>query len=143
MDHNYVNTFISVAEDTKATASKEPAPRGASRTVAQYQYELLREPFRHTQEDVLFEVWMARQGDAGNLAVDELAPDEIAQLRSDFFAKGQPCLRASPLTKSHGWGVHFDAEGRAALVAMESDEYRRCQQDGDLTQLKAMRTKRA
>ena len=86
---------------------------------------------------------MARQGDAGNLAVDELAPDEIAQLRSDFFAKGQPCLRASPLTKSHGWGVHFDAEGRAALVAMESDEYRRCQQDGDLTQLKAMRTKRA
>lgn len=143
MDHNYVSTFISVAEDTKAAVSKEPAPRGASKTVAQYQYEMLREPFRYTQEDVLFEVWLARQGDADAIAVDELADDEREQLRVDFFAKGQPCLRASPLTKSHGWGVHFDAEGRAALVAMESDEYRRLAQDDDLTQLKAMRTKRA
>jgi len=143
MDHNYVNTFISVAEDTKATAAKEPAARGAARTVAQHQYERLRQPFRYTQEDVLFDVWLARQADAGTLAVDELASDELDQLRVDFFAKGQPCLRASPLTKSHGWGVHFDSKGRAALVPMESEEYRRLQQDDELTQLKAMRTKRA
>ena len=143
MDHNYVNTFISVAEDTKATESKEPAPRGTTTPVAQYQFDMLRQPFRFTQEEVLFDVWLARQGDAGNIVLDELAADEVAQLRTDFFAKGQPCLRASPLTKSHGWGVHFDAEGRAALVAMESDEYRRLLQDESLTQLKAMRSKRA
>lgn len=36
-----------------------------------------------------------------------------------FFARSQACLRVSPLVKRHGYGLHHDAEGRVALVAME------------------------
>jgi hypothetical protein len=28
------------------------------------------------------------------------------------------------LPKKYGWGLHFDAEGRIALVAVESDYYK-------------------
>ena len=143
MDHNYVNTFIAVADDCPVSASMIPKPRGATKTVAQRQFEMLNTPYAHTQEEVLFEVWLARQGEAGKLAVDELASDEIEEVRSDFFAKGQPCLRASPLTKTHGWGVHFDGDGRAAIVAMESEDYAELLNDPDLNVIKAMRSKRA
>ncbi|WP_298711512.1 DUF6157 family protein [Micrococcus sp. 2A] len=40
--------------------------------------------------------------------------------REAFFAKSQACLRASPLGKRHGWGLHHDAEGRVALVPLGS-----------------------
>ena len=143
MEHNYFDTFIAVAEDCPAAESKVPQPRGKSKTVAQYQYEMLSQAFAYTQEEVLFDVWLARQGDAGKLAVESLATDEIDALREAFFAKGQPCLRASPLTKTHGWGVIFDADGKAALCAVESDEYQAHLGDPDLRVLNAMRSKRA
>lgn len=137
-DHNYFNTFITVAEDCPVDRAKVPAPRGGKATVATMQYEMLHpQPFAHTQEDVLFQVWFDRQ------ELDELAADEVETLRSEFFAKGQPCLRASPLTKTHGWGVHFDEQGRAALHAMESEEYATLAADDSLTVLRAMRSKRA
>ena len=140
MEHNYYSTFISVAPDTTATAAKVPVPRGARPTVALLQYEMLAEPFAHTQEEVLFDVWLTRQDD---LDRDQLADDEMDALRQQFFAKGQPCFRASPLTKTHGWGVLFAPDGRAALVPMESDEYAAHLADESLTQLPAMRSKRA
>jgi hypothetical protein len=34
-------------------------------------------------------------------------------------------MRASPLTKRYGWGVHHDAQGRMSLLALESEEYAR------------------
>lgn len=143
MSHNYYDTFISVAPDFDGDVAKVPQPRGKRETVAQMQYRMLSEaPFEHTQEDVLFDIWLARQQQAGSIA-ETLADDEVASLRIEFFAKGQACLRASPLTKTHGWGVLFDSEGRAALVAMESDDYARHAADDQLTQLAAMRSKRA
>jgi hypothetical protein len=85
------------------------------------QYELLSaHPYRLTQEDVLFETWLRRRPDAG-----ELAEDERAVLREAFFATPQACLRASPLPKKYGFGLHFDADGRAALCPVESEEYAR------------------
>ena len=138
MDHMYYDTFISVAPDFDGASAKVPAPRGSAKTIAQLQYEMLIDaPFEHTQEDVLFLVWLERQG------MDDLADDEVAALRAEYFAKGQACLRASPLTKRHGWGVVFDADGRAALCAVESDEYERHRQNSSLKQLAAMRSKRA
>lgn len=142
-EHNYYGTFISVAEDCPVDEAKVPQPRGQAKTVAMLQFEMLHEhPFEHTQEDVLFEVWLARQITSGSIE-EQLADDEVADLRQQFFAKGQPCLRASPLTKTHGWGVLFDTEGRAALFPVESDEYRAHAADSSLKQLKAMRSKRA
>ncbi len=140
--HNYLNTVIAVAEDCPVAEAKIPQLRGGKRTVAVMQFEMLHDqPFVHTQEDVLFDVWRARQGP--DIIADDLADDELAELRRQFFTKGQPCLRASPLTKTHGWGVLFDADGRAALCAMESSEYAEAIAGGELTVLKAMRSKRA
>lgn len=143
MNDNYYDTFIAVAEDCKVTAAKVPEERGGKRTVATMQYAMLSQPASHTQEEVLFDVWLARQGDAGKLDIDVLAADEIDAIRVEFFAKGQACLRASPLTKTHGWGVLFDSDGKASLVAMESAEYQTHLANADLTVVKAMRSKRA
>lgn len=138
MSHMYFDTFIAVAPDYVGTTSKVPVARGAKPTIAQLQYEMLIDaPFVHTQEDVLFEVWLARQDFA------ELAGDEIDALRAEYFATGRACMRASPLTKTHGWGVAFDAEGRAALLAMETTDYTRWSQDPAITVVPAMRSKRA
>jgi len=138
MSHMYFDTFITVAPDFTGSTAKVPAPRGTKPTIAEMQYAMLIDsPFEHTQEDVLFSVWLARQ-DLG-----DLAGDEIAALRDEYFAKGQACMRASPLTKSHGWGVIFDAQGRAALCAVESDEYRQHAANQDLTVVAAMRSTRA
>ncbi len=137
-EHNYYNTFITVAEDCPVTEAKIPNQRGGKPTVATMQYEMLHQhPLTHTQEEVLFDVWFERQGFEG------LAADEVATVRERFFAKGQPCLRASPLTKTHGWGVYFDEAGRAQLHAMESAEYARLSTDETVTVLPAMRSKRA
>jgi len=136
MAHMYYDTFIAVAPDYDGEPGKVPAER-AKPSVAQMQYDMLiDEPFVHTQEDVLFSIWAKRQG------MTELASDEIVDLRDEFFAKGQACLRASPLTKTHGWGVLFDADGRAALVAADSAEYQTHLQDPDLEVVYAMRSKR-
>ncbi|MEJ7677002.1 MAG: DUF6157 family protein [Segetibacter sp.] len=59
-----------------------------------------------------------------------------------FFSKGQPCFRSSPLPKRYGWGVHSDHEGKMAIFAVESDEYKNFLKDKNLKHLKAMRTKR-
>jgi hypothetical protein len=140
--HNYHSTLIAVADDCPVTESKVPALRGGRKTVAVLQYEMLSDnPFGHTQEEVLFEVWRARQ--PPDTVPEDLAADELDALRTEFFGKGQPCLRASPLTKTHGWGVLFDEQGRAALCAMESDAYATALADDSLTHLKAMRSKRA
>lgn len=143
MSHNYYETFIAVAEDTKATTATIPEPRGGKKTVAMMQYEMLSQPFAHTQEEVLFDVWLERQGEAGKIDVASLSDDERDDIREGFFAKGQACLRASALTKTYGWGVIFDNEGRAALCAMDSDEYTKHVNDPDLKVVKAMRSKRA
>ena len=62
---------------------------------------------------------------------------------SEFFSKGQACLRASELGKRFGWGVHADAEGRVAIYAVDSKRYQALARDPDIKQVRAMRTKRA
>jgi hypothetical protein len=48
------------------------------------------------------------------------------------------------LPKRYGWGLHFDAEGRIALVPVESDEYQEFVNGKDgINVLTAMRNKRA
>src|SRR5690606_16766075 len=81
------------------------------------QYELLAQhPYTYTQEDLLFEVHVRHKS---------IPTDNLPARRAEFFQKSQPCLRSSPLPKKFGWGLHFDSEGKIALYAMESDEYRR------------------
>lgn len=120
MDLDYFDTLIAVAPDCPVDHAVPPAPRGAKRTVAVIQYELLTaHPGRLAQPDVLFHSWLARQDGPDVPAAGEDA------LRTEFFAKPQACLRSSPLPKKYGWGLLFDHEGRITLCPMESETYAR------------------
>lgn len=141
MDMNYYQTLIAVAEDCPVTESVVPVRRGAKVTVAVLQYDMIAaNPHVHTQEDVLFQTWLQRQE-----KLKDRSEEEIAQLREEFFARPQPCLRASPLPKRYGWGLLFDQEGRVGLCPMESDEYENLVSGGaaEITILRAFRSKRA
>ena len=138
---NYSDTLILVATDCKAGTAIVPPSRAGAKTVAELQYEMMSSaPYRHTQEDILFEVHL-RRADLSD-ADRKRRRDE---LREAFFQKPQACLRASPLPKTYGWGIHFDGEGRAALVARESAQYARMADGGrgGPKLLAAMRSKRA
>ncbi|MFS0732451.1 DUF6157 family protein [Microbacterium sp. 1P10UB] len=131
---NYVDTFIAVAPDSPAESATEPAHREPP-TIAELHYELIAgHPYRYTSDDVVFETHARRAG---------IPEEEREAARAAFFSKGQPCLRSSPLGKRLGWGTHHDAEGRVALVAVESDDYARLAADASLTQTRAMRSSRA
>lgn len=130
---NYVNTLIEVAEDTKAMAGIRP-PAKEKKTVAELQYELIAEnPYQYTSDDVLFQVYAQR---------NDLTESELDEAKKQFFSKGQPCLRTSPLTKMYGFGIHSNEEGKIALYGMESEEYQRFLSDNSIKKVKAMRSSR-
>ena len=134
-DHNYYNPFIVVAPDTAAGQGTVPPTYRGRETVAGIQHRLLAEqPYLRTQEEVLFLTDWIKQGHA---------PDAATEAdRQAFFAQPRACLRASPLCKQYGWGIHFDSRGHARLVAVDSEDYQRLSQDESLQQLKAMRSSR-
>jgi hypothetical protein len=126
MTTNYYNTFIQVAEDCPASLGEVPPIKDPA-SIAQIEFDMLKDsPYKFTSDDVLFVANGQRRGIT----------------RQDFFAKGQPCFRSSPLTKRYGWGVHADDEGRIAIFAVNSGDYQRLSQDANIKQLKAMRQKR-
>ena len=131
------NTFISVAEDCRARTGEVPPERGGAPTVAGVQYALLATaPGRWTQEDVLL---ASAPGVRGRT---DVGGRELERLRTEYFAQPRACLRASPLPKTLGWGLHFDGEGRITLHAVDSPEYDKLRRDPGLTQLAAMRSRR-
>lgn len=131
---NYFDTFIEVSEDTKATSGKIPNSKNNNKTVAEHQFDLIaKNPYKFTSDDVFFQVYADR---------NDLTQAEYEQARAQFFSKGQPCFRASPLTKTHGFGIHSDNEGRVALYAIDSEEYANFLKDTKVKKLKAMRSSR-
>lgn len=135
---SYRNTFISVAEDCRAVRGEVPPQRAGAPSVAGVQHALLSaRPGFWTEEDVQLLSSPALRGrgdvDAG----------ELARLREEYFAQPRPCLRASPLPKTFGWGLHYDDQGRITLHAVGSPSYARLSSDPALTQLRAMRSRRA
>ena len=71
---------------------------------------------------------------------NDVSQHEMNTKRELFFSKGQPCLRASALTKRYGWGIHYNQEGKIALVPVESPEYKKLLEDPATTKYKAMRS---
>lgn len=136
---NVVNTFIRVAEDCPARGGEEPQPRGGQPTVATLQYAMVAgAPYKYTSDDVVFGT------SAPGRALDAKATRKERSLaRETFFSKGQACMRASPLGKRFGWGVHADADGRIAIYAVGSKRYQALAADPELAQTRAMRSKRA
>ena len=128
---NYFDTFIEVAEDTKATCGTKPLSKGDKKSVAEIQYDLIvKNPYQYTSDDILFQVFAER---------NDLPPAEYKQAREQFFSKGQPCFRASPLTKHYGFGVHYDNVGKIAIYGIETQEYEKFVVDENLKKVKAMR----
>ncbi len=129
---NYVNTLITVAPDTKAVAAT--APTVGKGSVAELQFALLHgHDYELTSDDVIFGVFADRT---------RVAVKERRAARDQFFSRGQPCLRTSPLAKSYGWGIHADAEGRVALLPMESSRYIALLNDEATVKRQAMKTSR-
>lgn len=131
---NYFNTFLQVADDTKAKSGTPPPDKAETKSIARSQFELLsKNPYRYTSDELLSTVHLFRKN---------IPAEESEHERKIFFSKGQPCLRTSPLAKTYGFGIHFDASGKAALVGMETEEYAKFAADTRLVQIKAMRSSR-
>lgn len=136
---NYYDTFIQVAPDCPVQTAVIPRLKGKNKSVPILEYELLYgQPYAYTQEEVLFAVHVQRAG----IASGELK-SRHNHLWNEFFAQPRACLRTSALPKKYGWGIHFDVEGKTAIYPMESAAYRQFTQSKNITQLRAMRSKRA
>ncbi|MBX9450179.1 MAG: hypothetical protein KL787_10885 [Taibaiella sp.] len=130
---NYIDTFIEVAADTKASSGTQP-PAKDKKTVAEMQYELIaKNPYKYTSDDILFQVYADR---------NEVPRTAYKEARAQFFSKGQACLRASPLTKTYGFGIHSDKNGKIALYGMETEEYQKFLADTSTQKVKAMKSSR-
>lgn len=131
---NYYNTLIRVAPDTRKESAEVPPVKGDKLSVANIQYDMISSrPYQLTSDDVLFNTYALR---------NELAGSELKAAREKFFSKGQPCLRTSPLTKTYGWGIYCNKEGKVALVAMESEAYEKLANDSSVNHVDAMRSKK-
>lgn len=129
---NYFDTFIEIAEDTKAVIGSKPVSKSGKATVAEMQYNLIAEnPYKFTSDDILFQVHAER---------NELTQAEYKQAREIFFSKGQACFRASPLPKTYGFGIHCDDKGKIALYGMETEAYQKFLMDDKTKKVKAMRS---
>lgn len=131
---NYINTFILVADDSTATMGIIPRVKGDEYTVAGLQFEMIaNHPYEFTSDQVMFAVFARRK---------ELAESELHDARNLYFSKGQPCFRASPLTKKYGWGMHHNIEGKVALFSRDSTDYLHFEEDSSVVKVKAMNSKK-
>jgi hypothetical protein len=133
MNWNYYDTFITVSRDCPAESSTVPPDKKIGKTKPGIEFELVaNRPYVYTQEELLYEVHIRHK---------EIPEEEIetrgTQVRDEFFQKPMACLRASMLPKKYGWGIHFNAEGKLALIPMESPEYRRFV-DGEIKNVKLL-----
>ena len=131
---NYTDTLIEIAEDCPVLLAEEPPLKGGLKTVARMQYEMIRNnPYKFTSDDVIFSIYAIK---------NDISKKEFEEEREKFFSVGQACLRSSPLAKRYGWGVHSNSEGKIAIYAMESNEYKKLAKNKNLRHVKAMRSKR-
>lgn len=131
---NYYNTFIEIAEDSKVKQGDMPPIKGDKRTIANLQFDMLYDnPYQYTSDEVLFGVFALRKG---------FSKGELDEEREHYFSKGQACFRASPLSKSYGWGIHSNEEGKIAIYGAETEEYKKILTDHSIKKVKAMRSKR-
>jgi hypothetical protein len=87
---NYQNTFIEIAEDSPAKAGEVPPVKGTEKTMANIQFDMIYDnPYKYTSDDVLFHCYATK---------NNIPKSELKGAREEFFSKGQPCFRASPLT---------------------------------------------
>lgn len=130
---NYTNTFIEIADDCPVSKAEIP-PEKKVKTLAELQYEqMVKEPYRYSSDDIVFECYAVK---------NDISDREKPQARIDFFSKGQPCLRSSPLAKRYGFGIHHNEDSKVAIFPVESSEYQKFLHDNSIKKVKAMRSKK-
>ncbi|RYF98588.1 MAG: hypothetical protein EOO07_37955 [Chitinophagaceae bacterium] len=129
---NYYNSFVEIAPDSTVVKGETPLSKGDKKTAATIQFDMIsKNPYEFTSDDVVFQVFAEK---------NDLTEREYEEARKQFFSKGQPCLRASALTKRYGWGVHYNADGKIAIYGVETEKYHEFLSDSNLKTYKAMRS---
>jgi hypothetical protein len=129
---NYFNTLILASTDCAAKAGTVPPKPG---TIAALQYERVSvAPYKITSDDLLLAVEAHRKG---------VKAAKLPKFREEFLAVPHAGLRASPLVKTYGWGIHHDAEGKVALVGRQTREYKDLAGNPDVKKVPGMRSRRA
>lgn len=130
---NYINTFIEIADDCTISHAEMP-PEKKTKTLASLQYEQIKKnPYRYSSDDIIFECYAIK---------NNISESEKQEEKTQFFSKGQPCLRSSPLAKRYGFGIHHNKEGKVAIFAVDSKEYQNFLSDHTIKKIKAMRSKK-
>ena len=128
------NTFVRVADDCQVTMGTVPPVKDGERSLARLHYDLLSEhPYEYDLDTFNFTVFRLR---------NRLSDAEAEKARADFFAKPHPCMRTSPLTKSYGFGAHYNNAGKIAIYPVDSVAYRKMTNDPANRVEMAMRSKR-
>jgi hypothetical protein len=132
---NYYDTLIEIADDCPASEATVPQAKDAKKTKRVLEYEMIaNHPYKYTEQDIGFETY----------AILRDIPKAIwPEKRQGFLSKGHPHLRVSALAKGYGWGMHNNTEGKMALIAVESPEYKKLMNDARITKVKAFRSTRA
>jgi hypothetical protein len=129
---NYTNTFITIANDSPTTNGEIPPLKGNTKTIANIQFDIIsKHPYKFTSDDVLFEVFATK---------NDVTKSEYKVAKEKYFSKGQPCFRASPLTKRYGWGVHHNNDGKVAIYGAETAAYKKFAKDKNIKVVKAMKS---
>jgi hypothetical protein len=124
--------LITPAPECPAIAAQTPPDR-AQRGRANIEFDLLTgAPYAYDHTSLAHAVHEAMAEVSGKPAQDF----------ETFHAKGQPCMRASPLAKRYGWAEHSDADGKLALVDPASAVFARLMTDPTLLRKPPMRSKR-
>jgi hypothetical protein len=124
---------MEIAEDCPADKGETPPEKKAGKTIAGIQYDMLiNNPYKFTSDEVLFKCHIIKKG---------IKEKDSEKQKEQFFSKGQACLRASPLTKQYGWGIHFDSEGKITIYGCETKEYKTFLKDKLLKKIKAVKSK--
>src|SRR6266536_2784979 len=128
---NSYDTLIEIADGCPASEAQVPKARGDKKTKAVIEYELLaKHPYEYTEEDIAFDTYAALHH-----IPRAIWPKE----RREFLRKGHPHLRVPALPKRYGWGIYNNAEGKVALIAVESPEYEHLMNDPRIPKIKAFR----
>jgi hypothetical protein len=119
MEWNYYDTFITVSLDCPTDIGQVPPDKKNRKIKPAIEFELIaNHPYVYTQEELLYQVHIRHK----EIPTEELSV-KGTQIRDEFFQKPMPCMRASMLPKKYGWGLHFNTEGKVALVPKESPDY--------------------
>jgi hypothetical protein len=128
------NTFIRIADDSDVAMGVVPQIKDGKPSVAHMHYDLLiNHPYEYDIDSFNFEIWCQR---------NDIAAADRDNHREAFFSRGHPCMRASPLTKTHGFGAHYNYAGKIAIYPVDSKAYHKLLNDPDNKVEMAMRSKR-